>query len=92
VDEYTNMIWSCFLRRKAETMKKIVEFAEEMKARDRNMVKFLQCNNSPENKKSFKSLRRKESTQSSNLQHQELRKKTAKSKECSLLFGDNQEP
>jgi hypothetical protein len=61
VDEYTSMVWSYFLRRKVETTKKIVEFIEEMNARDRNMVKFLQCNHSPENKTSFKSSR-KEST------------------------------
>jgi hypothetical protein len=59
VDEYSSMVWSYFLRRKAETTKKIVEFVEEMKTRDRNMVKFLRCNNSPENKNILQELKKK---------------------------------
>jgi hypothetical protein len=45
--------------RKIETEKKIVEFVKIMKTRDRNTAKFLQRDNSPENKNILQELKKK---------------------------------
>jgi hypothetical protein len=51
VGEATSMVWSYFLRRKSETEKRMLEFILTMRARDQDMVKFIRCDNSPENKR-----------------------------------------
>jgi hypothetical protein len=50
VDEFSSMVWSYFLRRKTESTRKMVKFIEITKAKDSNMVKYLRCDNYPENK------------------------------------------
>jgi hypothetical protein len=51
VDEATSMVWSYFLTRKSETEKRMLEFIMTMRSRDQDMVKYLRCDNSPENKR-----------------------------------------
>jgi hypothetical protein len=43
------MMWSHFLRRKPEALRKIIEFVTELKLKNANMVKFIRCNNLGEN-------------------------------------------
>jgi hypothetical protein len=59
VDEVTSMVWSYFLRRKSETQKKVLEFILIMKAWDQEMVKFMRCGDSPENKRLAKEVEKK---------------------------------
>jgi hypothetical protein len=49
VDEATNMMWSYFLRRNPEASRKVIEFVNELKRNDGNMVKFIRCDNLGEN-------------------------------------------
>jgi hypothetical protein len=50
IDEATSVVWSYFLRRKSETQRELLEFIQTMKAQDSGRVKFVRCDNSPENK------------------------------------------
>ena len=50
VDEATEYTWSYFLKSKAETKKKIVALCKQLIS-DGKRVKFLQCDNAGENKK-----------------------------------------
>jgi hypothetical protein len=59
VEEFSSMVWSYFLRQKTESTRKKVEFIKIMKAKDSNMVKYLRCNNSSENKGILKELQKK---------------------------------
>ena len=51
-DEATSMKWSYFLKANSEVAEKMINFIKAMQAKNKDMVKFVRCDNAGENKTS----------------------------------------